>query len=182
MLKARPIARLKEFMLWLVKQYRDVLEYTARHYPFRVVNEYREPRSGKTIFTIQFVGKSTVIKLDADDIANDDELIQGFSPRDVKRIVKASLLKQALTVIPGGAANSCKIIAKNLTMAQNKPTYTIEQTEANEKVTKTLELDEVTRSKELLLKFSKQDIFEIAYTAGASSILSAQDEIKPKNS
>lgn len=181
MLKSRPIARFKEFMLWLIKQYREVLEFAARSYPFRIVDEHRQPRTGKTIFTIQFVGKSTIIKLDADEIANDDDLIQGFSPRDVKRIVKASLTKQALTVIAGGSG-SCKIIAKNLNAAQNKPTYTVEHTDDNEKVTTTMELDEVTRSKDLLLKFSKQDIFEIAYTAGASSILSAQDDIKPKRS
>lgn len=179
----KQISRFSDFMSWLLKQYREILEYTSRNYPFRIVEARRVPRTGTTVFTIQFVGKSTCIKLNADELAEDDDLIQGFAPRDVKRIIKASLIKPRMTLIQGGKQiTPYKIVAKNFDRDQNKPSYVVEKTDdANSITTSTLHLDDVTKSKETLLKFSKQDIFEIAYTAGVNSILSAQEDIKRTN-
>lgn len=177
----RPIDCLKNIKSRLVKHCRDVFEYSAKQYPLRIVDEYRCMRRGITIFTVQIVGKRALTKLTANDICDDDNFIQGFAPHDVKRIVYASVVKTELTIVPSNQPVSCRIISKNLSLAKNRPSYTVEQTEDNQKITKTLDLDEVTRSKDLLLQFSKQDIFEIAYTAGATSILHAQEEIKPKD-
>lgn len=178
----KPIGRFTDLLSWLLNQYREILEYTARNYPFRIVDSCRSLRTGETIFTIQFVGKSSIIKMSASELAEDDDLIQGFSPRDVKKIIKASLIKQKLTVLPGGLQQaSYKIIAKNFERKQKAPSYVIEQITETQTITKTVHLNEVTQSKEILLKFSKQDIFEIAFTAGANSILTAQNEIKHKD-
>ncbi len=179
----KQVNRFTDFMSWLLKQYREILEYTSRNYPFRIVEARRAPRTGETLFTIQFVGKSTCIKLSADELAEDDDLIQGFAPRDVKQIIKASLIKPKLTVIQGGLQSApLKIIAKNFEREHNKPSYIIEQkTTENEISTTTVSLEDVTKSKETLLKFSKQDIYEIAYTAGVNSILTAQEDIERNN-
>jgi len=180
----KPINRFTDFMLWLLKQYREILEYTSRNYPFRIVEAHRVLRTGETMFTVQFVGKSTCIKLSANELADDDDLIQGFSPRDVKRIMQAALTKHKISIINGGLQQTpYKIVAKNFEREDTKLSYVIEQTNSqNEKSTKILTLDEMTKSKEVLLQFSKHDIYEIAYTAGINSILSAHDEIeKNKN-
>src|SRR3990167_438170 len=177
----KPLTRFTDFISWALKQYREIMEYTTRNFPFRIVDTQRSTRTGETLFTIQFVGKSTVFKMSADQLAEDDDLIQGFAPRDVKKIIKASLIKPKLTVVQGGAQQTpYKIIAKNFERKQAKPSYVIEQVLENQTITKTVHLDEMTQSKEILLKFSKQDIFEIAYTAGANSILHAQDDIAQK--
>lgn len=179
----KQINRFTDFMSWLLKQYREILEYTSRNYPFRIIEARRAPRTGQTMFTIQFVGKSTCIKLSADELAEDDDLIQGFAPRDVKQIIKASIIKPKLTIIPGGLESAqLKIVAKNFQRKHNKPSYIIEeQTTTNETKTETISLEDVTKSKETLLKFSKQDIYEIAYSAGVNSILTAQEDIKRNN-
>lgn len=179
----KQINRFTDFMSWLLKQYREILEYTSRNYPFRIVEARRSPRTGETLFTIQFVGKSTCIKLGADELAEDDDLIQGFAPRDVKQIIKASLIKNKLKVIQGGLPSApLKIIAKNFEREHNRPSYVIEQqTTGNKTSTKTVSLEDVTKSKETLLKFSKQDIYEIAYSAGINSILTAQEDIERNN-
>ena len=176
----KQINRFTDFMSWLLKQYRDILEYTARNYPFRIVDGYRVLRTGETIFTILSVGNRTPIKLTAAELAEDDDLIQGFSPKDVKRIMQAALTKSKIAVIHGGLQQTpYKILAKNFERDAAKLSYIIEQTNAyNEKITKTFTLDEVTKSKEILLQFSKHDIYEIAYTAGINSILSAQEDIE----
>lgn len=177
----KSIYRFTDFMSWIFKQYREIMEYTARNFPFRIVDAQRSAKTGETTFTIQFVGKSTVFKMSADALAEDDDLIQGFSARDVKRIIKANLIKPKLTLVHGGAQQTpYKIIAKNFERQPTKPSYVIEQIVENHTITKTVHLDEMTQSKEILLKFSKQDIFEIAYTAGANSILQAKDEITQK--
>lgn len=180
----KQIHRFSDFMSWLLQQYREILEYTARNYPFRIIESHHNAAQSSTIFTIQFVGKSTCIKLSAEELADDDELIQGFAPRDVKKIMRAALLKPKLTLIPGGLAQSPnKIVAKNFDRKQSSPSYVIEQIDNDNQTTlKTVSLEDVTQSKEALLKFSKHDIYEIAYSAGIDSILSAHEDIeKNKN-
>lgn len=174
------INRFTDFMSWLAKQYREIQEYAARNYPFRILEERRLPRTGETIFTVQFVGKSTCIKLTATELAEDDDLIHGFSPQDVKHIMQAALIKPKLSIIQGGLQKTpFRIVAKNFQREKQRFTYLIEQTlQDNETVTKAFDLEEVTRSKEMLLKFSKRDIYEIAYSAGAESVLKTEEEIK----
>ncbi len=166
------------FLSWLLKQYREIKAQMVKHYPLRIVAVRRLPLTGETVFTVQFVGKSTCVKLKADKIAEDDALIQGFCPRDVKQIMQAALVKKKLTVIAGGQDKEpYKIVAKNFEQENKNPSYVVEQVHGNKRTTKTVKLNDVTKSKEVLLKFSKQDIYEIAYTAGENSMNVAREEI-----
>lgn len=174
------INKISDFVSWLSKQYKEIQEFRNKNYPFRLLEERRLPKTGDTIFTVQFVGKSTCIKLTACELANDDDLIHGFSPSDVKHIIKASLTKTKLSVIQGGQQRPpYRIVAKNFTRGKEKLSYIIEQTsQTNKTSTHTVNLDELARSKEMLPKFSKKDIFEIAYSAGAQSILNEEAQMQ----
>ncbi len=174
----RSIQRVSRFFSWLLTQQREIFKQRAKYYPFRIVAIRRLPLTGETIFTVQFVGKSTCVKLKADELAEDDRLIQGFSPSDVKQIIEAALVQEKLRVISGGKSQEpFKILSKNFSGERMKPSYLVEETRGSRRSTKTVNLEEVTQSKEILLKFSKQDIYEIAYTAGEQSVTNAQNEI-----
>lgn len=164
---------------WLSKQYRDVQEYRQKHYPFRILEQRLLPKTGHTLMTVQLVGKSTCLKLTANEIAEDDDLIHGFAPLDVKRIMQAALTNNKLTVIQGGKYRSpFRIIAKNFDRQKNKLSYLIEKTRTDQPAqTETVALDALVQSKETLLQFDKLDIYEIAYSAGAQSILRAEEEM-----
>ncbi len=176
----KKLNRFTDFMSWLVKQYREVLDYTSKNYPFRIVSERLVPRTGETIFTIQFVGKSTCPKITATELAEDNELIEGFAPKDVKRIVKAAISKSKMTIMDGGLNQEThRIVAKNFGRGGTNPTYIIEFIdEDGATITKTLSIKDFIKRKDLLHKFGKKDIYDIAYTAGANSILTEQIDIK----
>lgn len=166
------------FATRFLKKHQEAFKQAARYYPLRIVAMHRFPLSGETFFTVQFVGKSTCIKISADQLAVDDDLIRGFSPHDVKQIMEASLVKKKLAIVGSGKAEEVyRIVSKNFERKDNQPSYTVEKTEGSKKTTEVVKLQEVTQSTEVLLKFSKQDIYEIAYTAGENSIMLAQNDI-----
>lgn len=161
-----------------LKKHQEAFKQAARYYPLRIVAMQRFPLSGETFFTVQFVGKSTCIKVSADQLANDDDLIRGFSPFDVKQIMEASLVKKKLAIVSGGKSQEAyRIISKHFERDDAEPSYTVEKTQGSRKTTEVIKLQEVMQSTEVLLKFSKQDIYEIAYTAGENSIMLAQNDI-----
>jgi hypothetical protein len=175
----KKINRFTDLMSWLAEQYKDVLEHTAKCYPFRIVSERTLPKTGETIFTIQFVGKSTCPKINAHELANDDDLIQGFSPADVKRILDATITKTPLKTLGQQQTSSeHRVLSKSFNQGTDKPTYLIEFIDENNCAqTKTLPLGDFIKRKDLLKKFNKKDIYDIAYTAGVSSILQEQKEV-----
>jgi hypothetical protein len=179
------LQKITDFMSWFVRQYKEVLEHTAKSYPFRIVDERRVVKTGDILFTIQFIGKSTCPKITASEIAADAELIKGFSPEDVKRIMESSITQEKkLFVIEGGLANaSYKIINKNINREDpSNPTYLVEYVNnLGKKETKMVSMKGLLALDNKLLKFPKNDIYEIAFHAGLNSAHDAQDEIQQLN-
>lgn len=73
-----------EYVLWLIKQYHEVKQsYSANAY--RVV-DIETDKTGKLAVIVQVCGKHITFKLTPQEILADDNMLEGFSKKDIRAI------------------------------------------------------------------------------------------------
>lgn len=152
----------------LVREYKDLLASTRQKKAFKIVDVLVwSSIPGETIFNIQVTNKHCVIQLSAGELIKDYQL-NDFSDFHAEMIRKASQGKLIEFLKLRDAKPKYKIASKRFDAKSQEYIFTI-QGEDNSCFNSTAA--ELARDKILLANIDMQDIFDIAYTQGAESVL-----------
>jgi len=168
---------LTDFITWLLKQYKEILDNTTRAHPLRIIDEEKD-KEGNTIFTIQFVGKNVCPKFKANDIVQDDEMLQCFSQLDVKKIMKAITNRSSLKIVSNEEETEFTVVTKNLDRHTKQHVFSIKHLSSGKILTEQFSSRELAKDKNILKKFNKKDIYDIGVTSGSENTFKTFEEIE----
>jgi hypothetical protein len=120
------------------------------------ITEINQLANDKSTLTIQVIGKSTVIKCTPDEIVANDQMIEGFSKKDIRMITYLACIHANKPKYKIDTQEFCDTI--------KKIKFRLKKFGSNEIVSKTA--DQISLDKNLINKLSQEDVCSISYTAG----------------
>src|SRR3990167_9899295 len=82
-MRFKKISLMFEYTVWFLKKYGDQQQIQQNIY--RVI-EVKQSSSGQYKLAIQVIGKSTVIECAPQEIVENDQMLEGFSKKDIRAI------------------------------------------------------------------------------------------------
>lgn len=127
---------------------------------YRIV-EITQTETDEHIVTIQIINKSVVFQTKPEEILSNDNLVDLFSPRDVR----------ALTYLGYLSLNNpkYKILAQRLSEENDKVLFALRKRGEKKVVVKTA--DEILNEKEILNNLNAQDAHTVGYTVASESVI-----------
>lgn len=157
--------QLVEYIHWLLKKYQEVLTELETRQAYRIINIENNDHE-RTKLTVNIVGTGKNIQFIPEELAGDDQLLEGFSKKDVR------------TIIYYACANinkpKYKIIANTFCEKLRKMFFSIKKYDSNELANKTAE--EISANLSVLSSLSSEDAHRIGYTYGSENILRESEE------
>ena len=157
--------QLMEYIRWLSKKYQEVQEELETRQAYRIIN-IENNDSERTKLIVNIVGTGKNIEFMPEELAGDDQILEGFSKKDVRTIIYyacANLNKPKY-----------KIIANTFCEKLKKIFFSIKKYNSNELSKKTAE--EISASPAILSSMSSEDAHRIGYIYGSESILRENEE------
>lgn len=132
---------------------------------YRLV-EIMESETGEHIVTVQISNKSIVFKTKPEEILAHDNLVDQFSPRDVRTLTYLGYL----------SLNNpkYKILAQRLSETNDKTLFAIRKKGDKKIIVKTA--DEILKEKDILDNLSGKDSHLVGYTIASENIIREKQE------
>ncbi|MFI4956527.1 MAG: hypothetical protein ACHQAX_04900 [Gammaproteobacteria bacterium] len=150
---------------WVLGQIKHLHELSKKIYPYRLIEMRDEPKSGNTVFKIQLAGKSTVFEMQARDVAGDDVLLHGFSPKDI-RIIIYFATKQTLSPL---------YHVESQAINNETGEMSFDLSDGNQVIRKTA--SEISLDKNLLRNLNILDAHTIGYQYASEHFFKERDQI-----
>jgi hypothetical protein len=178
-MKANQLKTIGEYFTWLIKQIQLLKKENIRLYDYKVVNKELCKKTNKEILVIQVTGKNVLFKMSPKEIVEDDLLLQGFSPLDVRTITYFSC-KEFFKENCQDDANPNRLYRINAFTFYHKlkkQMLVIEKLKTEVYITTTLQ--NISSNFEMIEGFSPKDAYSIGYAAGMEAII--EEKRKKKN-
>ena len=133
---------------------------------YRVVEIFQD-EEGDYMVQIQIINKSLAFKSKPEDILAKDNLVDQFSPRDVRTLTYLGYL--------GVNAPKYKILAKRL-CENDKLMFAIKKKGDDKVIIKTA--DQIMQEKEILESLNSQDAHDIGYTFASENVVDERNRKK----
>ena len=82
-MKINPITN---YVKWFVNQLNELQKVSPQNVIYKIAGKEKCKKSGEEKLIIQVVGKNVFVKLTPIELMNDEEMLKGFSPLDVRTI------------------------------------------------------------------------------------------------
>jgi hypothetical protein len=146
--------------------FQEILSFIRKYFtqytftPLYRVIEIIENEDGEYITTIQIIKKNAVFNAKPEEILAKDNLVDLFSPRDIRTLTYLGYL--------GMNSPKYKILAKRLSENDDKFIFALKKKRSKKIITKTV--DEITKEKEILDNLNSKDAHMVGYIAASESI------------
>jgi hypothetical protein len=133
---------------------------------YRIV-EISQTKNEDYIVTIQLINKNITFNTKPEEILSNDDLVDNFSPRDVRTLTYLGYL----------SINNpkYKILAQRLSEENDKILFALQKRGDKNILVKTA--DEILREKEILDNLSAKDSHVVGYTVGSEGVLREKPQI-----
>ncbi|MBV9575430.1 MAG: hypothetical protein JO149_02270 [Gammaproteobacteria bacterium] len=153
----------------VMQEYKKLLELSRHNKPFKITEIIELSNvPGETVFAVQLLNKNCVIPLKTSEIFSKGYNLDEFTDVHAEMICQAAkgTLLDFLNQLQN--TSSHKIIWKKFDKNLQQYVFGIE-TKSHIRFKRTA--DEIATDKNLLFSFSKNDLYDIAFTQGTESIL-----------
>lgn len=137
--------------------------------PVYRVASIEQDETGEYYIVIQMIGKSTTYKTKPEKLLGDDELVDLFSPRDIRNLTYLGYL--------GINGPKYKILAKRLLKDKDQTIFAV--IKKGEKKYKTVTASEISTNEEILQGLTQKDAHMIGFTS-ATEHFTAEKQQKEK--
>jgi hypothetical protein len=162
-----------DYTVWLVKQYQALQQKTQKTYLYKIVDREICKKTNEELFLVQMTGKNVFLKMSPKEIAADDNMLQGFSPLDIRTITyfacKEHFETRQQKAVEPKRNILYRIVAQTFSRRQKKQMLVIEQTHKVEVLTTSVQT--VSNNPEMIDGFSPRDAHQVGYAAGIESVV-----------
>ena len=153
-MQSKKIGLIFEYAAWFLKKHNEIKQAEEKNI-YRII-EIKQPSNGQAKIIVQIVGKSAVIECTPQEIVADDNLIEGFSKKDVRTVTyfACQQIKKP----------RYKIIMQSFCEKFNRMVFKLKESTSDNVLMKTA--DEIVTDKAFLKNLSREDINSISYMAG----------------
>lgn len=138
----------------LVKHLKSTLNRPSQYHPPTMrVAAVEQDKVGDYIVTIQFVGKNTVVKAKPEELLADDQMVDQFSPRDIRTLTYLGYL--------GINAPKYKVLARKLSEDSDQMLFAIHKKGESKYTIKTAQ--EISSTPEILESLPQKDAHDIGF-------------------
>ncbi len=150
------IAPIKEYLKWLLKEYKSIFLRKGID-TFKLIDENVSKKTGETIFKIQFVGKYLCFRMTAQELSTDPKILNNFSPEDQFTIKKA--VEKSKKVNQTNKENCIyKLISIDFNKRYGAPLCIFLCKKNDKEYYKKLTTEEIKENRDFLMKLSDKDI------------------------
>jgi len=157
------------YTAWFFKKYSDQQQFQQTIY--RII-EVKQLSSGQYKLIIQVIGKSTVIECTPQEIVTNDQMLEGFSKKDVRAITYFACER--------ASKPKYKIVMQEFCEIFDKIIFKLKKHNSDEVILKTA--DQISLDKNLMNNLSQEEACSISYVAGYelsfAEKIAGQDEQK----
>jgi hypothetical protein len=132
---------------------------------YRIV-EISQLKHEEYVVTIQLINKTMTFHAKPEEILSNDDLVDQFSPRDVRTLTYLGYLSIH--------APKYKILAQRLSETNDKTIFALRKKADGEVIVKTA--DEILKEKEILHNLCILDAHSVGYSLGIENILREKEE------
>lgn len=143
-----------EYTTWLLTKFHELRQIQPSEV-YRII-EIKQSSKGQYKIIIQVIGKSSIIECSPQEIVADDQLLEGFSKKDIRMITYFACEQ---TKIP-----KYKITGQEFCAYTNSVVFKLRETENDYIVARTA--NQIMMDKDLTNALSQEDIKSISYMAG----------------
>ncbi len=142
---------IQEAVQWIIKQYHELQQEAQQNNHYRIIDQ--EQKNGEIKLCIQLVGKSIIFKATPREIINDDQLLEGFSKKEIKHITYLACqdIKQP----------KYKIVLQEFCSKLNRLVFRLKQKGSNQTVKATAA--EISQDKTILNGLSQAEAHKVGY-------------------
>lgn len=149
----KKIVSIFEYTAFFLKKYSDQHQFQQDIY--RIV-EIKQSPLGQYKFVVQIIGKSTVIECTPHELVANDQMLEGFSKKDIRVIIYFACEQRKKP--------RYKIIMQEFCDSFNKILFKLKKRDSNEIIFKTAA--QISLDKNIINNLSQEDLCSISYTAG----------------
>jgi len=160
-MRFQKISLLLGYLMWFLKKYSDP---QIQQNIYRIV-EIKKIFSGEYKLVIQIIGKSTVIECTPQEIVLNDEMLVGFSKKDIRDITYFACKAER------NPKN--KIVIQEFCEKLNKMLFKLKPINNDEVIVKTA--NQISLDKKLINSLSVEDVQSISYMAGYEHALNEKN-------
>ena len=151
-MRFKKISSLFGYAAWLLKKYSDQQNI------YRVV-EIKQSSGCHYKLAIQIIGKSTVVECTPHEIVANDQMLEGFSKKDIRAIT--------FFACEQSKKPKYKVVMQEFCDTFNKILFKLKKHDSDEIVLKTA--GQISLDKNLINDLSQEDACSISYTAGLNN-------------
>jgi len=144
------------FLTSVLKWYKELKQEFNTTYPYRIVDKKYSKKLKQDILIIQASGRNIFFESTLKEILGNEEILQGFSPQDVRNITYLYCVE---VLRP-----NYKIIAQEYSEELQQDIFTIKKIGEDHSMRKTAE--EISTDKEFIKQFGQLDAHKIGYNLG----------------
>jgi hypothetical protein len=150
---------IEEYFGWILKRYHELQQYKQSQEVYRIVDILMDKRGHYTL-QIQLSGKSTFFACTPQEVVTNDELLEGFSKKDIRTItyLATKQLNQP----------KYKIIIQEFCERLNKMIFKLSKSDATEQIEKTA--DQISLDNGLINRLNPEDAHLVGYTTASEQI------------
>jgi len=156
-----------EWISWIFKKYQEIQLYVDRQGAFRIADIFQNEK-GETILKIQVVGKAASFNCRPEEIVENDQLIEGFSRKDVREITRLATEKFKKPT------PNYRIRIQDFSLALNKAIFKLSKSEKDKLLEKTAK--EISDDTNLLDELNPKDAHRIGYITAKEELLQDKEE------
>lgn len=151
----------------LLKAYAE-LQKQFNHTLYRII-DIKEDNVNNTSLVVQVTGKATVFEISAKEIAADNNMLEGFSKRDVRTITYLASKETNLL-------SQYEVIEQNICTESNEVLFSLKQKFNPEIITKSAK--QISLDKKLVNSLKPEVALNIGFIVGTESVINEKDEIR----
>ena len=157
-----------EFLSWFVKQYNRFYQdkYDTQH-AYKLVDKKFREKEKKTYLRIQIAGKGVAPWVAAEEIANNESMLRGFSQIDVRTITYHVMKDSEKDAVAEAKNEGFVYRLVRQCFGSKGPTVDIEV--KNTDLIISDEIDKISNDPEIISGLSPEDAHKVGYVAGKST-------------
>lgn len=156
-----------EYFISLLKKYQELHKKVYRQESFRIV-EIISNQDEECIFKIQLIGKNVLFEFSPQEIAGNDQMLEGFSKKDIRTITYHATKEIEKP--------QYKILSQEFQEETNKTIFKIRKHGSTTSIEKTA--NQLSLSKELLNQLTQEEAHMVGYVTASEKVANEKAEIE----
>jgi hypothetical protein len=156
-----------EYFTWILKKYQEIQQQTQQLDAFRII-EIKKNKHGECIVKVQLIGKATVFECTPHEIVANDQIIEGFSKKDIRTLTYFATHEIRKP--------KYKILVQEFSDVLNKIKFKLGRRGSSEPIEKTAE--QISLDKEFINKLNSEDAHLVGYVTATEQMTREKEEME----